>query len=82
MVERDRGGTIAPIKGVIFRDSQFLSIGDLVVAATEPLDFTGSARAQSCSDATLNGPCVLQLVSAPTTSGVTAGVGPVTVLGR
>jgi hypothetical protein len=39
----------------------------LLAAALSLFISTGSASAQSCTDATLNGACVLQLVSAPTT---------------
>jgi hypothetical protein len=41
----------------------------------------GIANAESCSNASLNGTCVLQAVASPTTAGVAAGGGPESLLG-
>jgi hypothetical protein len=39
------------------------------------------ANAQTCSNASLNGSCVLQAVASPTSSGIAAGGGPESLVG-
>jgi hypothetical protein len=39
------------------------------------------ANAQTCSNASLNGSCVLQAVASPTTTGIAAGSGPESLVG-
>ena len=41
----------------------------------------GTAHAQSCNDATIQGSCVLQAVASPTTAAVPAGGGPEALAG-
>lgn len=41
----------------------------------------GIAGAQTCSNASLNGSCVLQAVASPTTTGLAAGGGPESLVG-
>src|SRR5580704_7470260 len=40
-----------------------------------------SANAQTCSDASLHGSCVLQAVASPTSAGIAAGGGPEALVG-
>jgi hypothetical protein len=55
-------------------------IAALIAIVLAPLTF-GPANAQSCSNASLNGSCVLQAVASPSSAGGAAGGGPESLVG-
>jgi hypothetical protein len=56
-------------------------IASVLAAGAMLILSTRIARSQSCRNATLNGSCVIEIVSAPTGAGVAAGMGPETLVG-